>query len=87
MIRTDNISEIDSAVALSVEATIDPDFVRDFARAHEAAGFDRVLIGYHSTGPDAWLVAAHAAATRSACTCWWPTGRGSRRRPLPPAPR
>src|ERR671917_529283 len=62
MIRTDNISEIDSAVALSVEATIDPDFVRDFARAHEAAGFDRVLIGYHSTGPDAWLVAAHAAA-------------------------
>src|SRR5918993_814046 len=62
MIRTDNISEIDSAVALSVEATIDPDFVRDFAHAHEAAGFDRVLIGYHSTGPDAWLVAAHAAA-------------------------
>src|ERR671919_2685189 len=62
MIRTDNISEIDSAVALSVEATIDPDFVRDFARTHEAAGFDRVLIGYHSTGPDAWLVAAHAAA-------------------------
>ena len=45
MIRTDNISEIDSAVALSVEATIDPDFVRDFAHAHEAAGFDRVLIG------------------------------------------
>jgi alkanesulfonate monooxygenase len=62
MIRTDNISEIDSAVALSVEATIDPEFVRDFARTHEAAGFDRVLIGYHSTGPDAWLVAAHAAA-------------------------
>ena len=62
MIRTDNISEIDSAVAQTVEATIDPDFVRDFARAHEAAGFDRVLIGYHSTGPDAWPVAAHAAA-------------------------
>lgn len=62
MIRTDNISEIDSAVALSVEATIDPGFVADFARAHEAAGFERVLIGYHSTGPDAWAVAAHAAA-------------------------
>ena len=62
MIRTDNISEIDSAVALSVEATIDPNFVTDFAQAHEAAGFDRVLIGYHSTGPDAWAVAAHAAA-------------------------
>jgi alkanesulfonate monooxygenase len=62
MIRTDNISEIDSAVAQTVEATIDPDFVRDFARAHEDAGFDRVLIGYHSTGPDAWAIAAHAAA-------------------------
>ncbi|MBA2598568.1 MAG: LLM class flavin-dependent oxidoreductase [Chloroflexia bacterium] len=62
MIRTDNISEIDSAVALSVEATINPTFVTDFARAHEKAGFDRVLIGYHSTGPDAWAVAAHAAA-------------------------
>jgi hypothetical protein len=38
MIRTDNISEIDSAVAQTVEATIDPEFVRDFARADEAAG-------------------------------------------------
>jgi alkanesulfonate monooxygenase len=62
MIRTDNISEIDSAVALSVEAAIDPGFVAEFARAHEDAGFDRVLIGYHSTGPDAWAVAGHAAA-------------------------
>jgi alkanesulfonate monooxygenase len=62
MIRTDNISEIDSAVALSVEAAIDPGFVAEFARTHEGAGFDRVLIGYHSTGPDAWAVAGHAAA-------------------------
>jgi alkanesulfonate monooxygenase len=62
MIRTDNISEIDSAVALSVEAAIDPGFVAEFARVHEEAGFDRVLIGYHSTGPDAWAVAGHAAA-------------------------
>jgi alkanesulfonate monooxygenase len=62
MIRTDNLSEIDSAVAQTVEATLDPGFVAEFARAHEAAGFDRVLIGFHSTGPDAWAVAAHAAA-------------------------
>src|SRR5687767_9216871 len=62
MIRTDNISEIDSAVALSVEAAIDPAFVAGFARTHERAGFDRVLIGFHSTGPDAWAVAGHAAA-------------------------
>lgn len=62
MIRTDNVSEVDSAVALSVEARIDPGFVAGFARAHERAGFDRVLIGFHSTGPDAWAVAGHAAA-------------------------
>jgi alkanesulfonate monooxygenase len=62
MIRTDNLSEIDSAVAQTVEAVIDPGFVAEFARAHEEAGFERVLIGYHSTGPDAWAVAAHAAA-------------------------
>ncbi len=61
MIRTDNLSEIDSALAQTVEATLDPGFVRDFAQAHEAADFDRVLIGFHSTGPDAWAVAAHAA--------------------------
>src|SRR5262245_31703639 len=62
MIRTDNKSEIDSAVAQTVEGVIDPEFVAEFARAHEAAGFDRVLIGFHSTGPDGWAVAAHAAA-------------------------
>jgi alkanesulfonate monooxygenase len=62
MIRTDNSSEIDSAVAQTVEEIIDPAFVTEFAQAHEEAGFDRVLIGFHSTGPDAWAVAAHAAA-------------------------
>jgi alkanesulfonate monooxygenase SsuD/methylene tetrahydromethanopterin reductase-like flavin-dependent oxidoreductase (luciferase family) len=49
MIRTDNLSEIDSAVAQTVEAGIDPGFVAEFARAHEEAGFDRVLIGFHFT--------------------------------------
>jgi alkanesulfonate monooxygenase len=38
---------------------IDPDYLRRFARAHEAAGFDRVLIGYGATGPDGFAVAAH----------------------------
>lgn len=53
MIRTDDVSEIDSAVARTVEAQIDPGFV---------AGFDRMLIGFHSTGPDAWAAARSAAA-------------------------
>jgi alkanesulfonate monooxygenase len=62
MVRTDNVSEIGSAGVLSVEAAIDPGFVAEFAPAHERAGFDRVLIGRRSTGPDSWAVAGHAAA-------------------------
>src|SRR3984957_20293445 len=38
---------------------IDPDYLSRFARAHEAAGFDRVLIGYGATGADGFAVAAH----------------------------
>jgi alkanesulfonate monooxygenase SsuD/methylene tetrahydromethanopterin reductase-like flavin-dependent oxidoreductase (luciferase family) len=41
---------------------IDKDYVRRFARAHEDAGFDRVLIGYNSSQPDGTQVAAYAAA-------------------------
>jgi alkanesulfonate monooxygenase len=41
---------------------IDRDYVRRFARAHEDAGFDRVLIGYSSSEPDGTQVAAYAAA-------------------------
>jgi alkanesulfonate monooxygenase len=36
--------------------------VRRFARAHEDAGFDRVLIGYGSSTPDGTQVAAYAAS-------------------------
>jgi len=40
---------------------IDKTYVGAFARAHEFAGFDRVLIGYHSSQPDGFQVAAYAA--------------------------
>ena len=40
---------------------IDKTFVSAFARAHEYAGFDRVLIGYFSSAPDGFQVAAFAA--------------------------
>ncbi|WP_239331405.1 LLM class flavin-dependent oxidoreductase [Frankia sp. CiP3] len=43
-------------------ATVDRDFVRRFARAHEDAGFDKALIGYSSSSPDNIQVAAYAAA-------------------------
>jgi alkanesulfonate monooxygenase len=41
---------------------IDPGYLRRFARAHEDAGFDRVLIGYGASSPDGTQVAAYAAA-------------------------
>jgi len=41
---------------------VDPGFVRAFARAHEDAGFDKVLIGYSAGRPDGLQVAAYAAA-------------------------
>ena len=39
-----------------------PDYVAAFAKAHEDAGFDRVLIGQWSDQPDGFIVAAHAGA-------------------------
>jgi alkanesulfonate monooxygenase len=44
------------------EGDIDPEFVRRFARAHEDGGFDSVLIGYGSSGPDGWSLATWGAA-------------------------
>lgn len=39
---------------------VDPAYVREFSRAHEEAGFDRVLIGYSASSPDGFAVAASA---------------------------
>ncbi|MFT3797319.1 LLM class flavin-dependent oxidoreductase [Microbacterium sp.] len=39
---------------------IDPAYVREFSRAHEDAGFDRILIGYSASSPDGFAVAAAA---------------------------
>ncbi|MDQ1078199.1 LLM class flavin-dependent oxidoreductase [Pseudoroseomonas cervicalis] len=41
---------------------IDPGYLRDSAQAHDRGGFDRILIGWHSNGPDGLQLAAHAAA-------------------------
>jgi alkanesulfonate monooxygenase len=40
---------------------IDPDYLADFARVHEEAGFDRVLIGYSSSSADGFQLGGHAA--------------------------
>src|ERR1700691_2442905 len=57
MIGTQPASEIH----LPRGAAIDVDYVRRFAQAHEQSGFDRVLIGYFSNGPDGFIVAQYAA--------------------------
>ncbi|OIJ62778.1 LLM class flavin-dependent oxidoreductase [Streptomyces mangrovisoli] len=41
---------------------VDPEFTLRFARVHEEAGFDRVLIGHSSSSPDGAQLAAYVAA-------------------------
>ena len=45
-----------------VPSGVDPDYILDFARTHEDAGFDMVLTGYSSSTPDGFEVAGFAAA-------------------------
>ncbi|WP_442873377.1 LLM class flavin-dependent oxidoreductase [Cupriavidus sp. USMAHM13] len=58
MIQSRKQSEIHPAAG----AAVDRDYVRAFARAHEQAGFDRILVPHHSTGPSATLTVSYAAA-------------------------
>jgi alkanesulfonate monooxygenase len=44
-----------------IEGGLSPSYVVDAARAHEAAGFDLVLVGYSSSSAEGFLVALHAA--------------------------
>jgi alkanesulfonate monooxygenase len=55
MILTQDSSEAKG----SAGPLIDPAFTGRFAKAHEAAGFDRVLVGYFSFFPDGFQVAAY----------------------------
>jgi alkanesulfonate monooxygenase len=45
-----------------IEGGLSPAYVAEAARAHEAAGFDLVLVGYSSSSAEGFLVALHAAA-------------------------
>ena len=60
MISTTLASEIYGKSIIT--GTVDPAFIAEFARVHEEGGFDRVLVGYGSTGADGFVVTAHAAA-------------------------
>ena len=45
-----------------IEGGLSPDYVTQAARAHEASGFDLVLVGYSSSSAEGFLVALHAAS-------------------------
>lgn len=49
------------ATLVIIEGAITPPFIADFARAHEAAGYDMALVGYSSSSAEGFLVALHAA--------------------------
>lgn len=58
MIQSQKQSEIHPPMG----AAVDRDYVRAFAQAHESAGFDRILVPHHSTGPSAAQTIAYASA-------------------------
>ena len=60
MISTTLASEIYGRSIIAGD--MDPAFITRFARVHEEGGFDRVLVGYGSTGADGFAVTAHAAS-------------------------
>ena len=45
-----------------IEGGLSPNYVAEFARAHDEAGFDLALVGYSSSSAEGFLVALHAAA-------------------------
>lgn len=51
-----------ASTLLVIEGEISPPFIVEAARAHEAAGYDMVLVGYSSSSAEGFLVAMHAAA-------------------------
>jgi alkanesulfonate monooxygenase len=52
----------DGAAVHVIGGAINPGWVRDFARAHEQADFDKVLVGYTATAADGFVVATYASA-------------------------
>src|SRR5262245_65516216 len=43
-----------------IEGGISPAYLTQFARAHDAAGFDMALVGYSSSSAEGFLVALYA---------------------------
>ncbi len=64
----------------------DVGYLKRFAQAHEAAGFDRVLIGYGSTQPDGLHLGTYVAAVTEKLGIMLAHRPGSSPPPLLPAP-
>lgn len=62
MIGTRSASELDGPQASLIGGHVDAPFLKKFALAHEDAGFDKVLIGYGSSGPDGFSVAGYVSS-------------------------
>ncbi len=56
LVATQDFSETRGPV---IDQLVDADYLTRIARAHEASGFDRVLIGYGATSPEGFAVASH----------------------------
>lgn len=54
--------QVSSEIIRPEGPVFDLDVITETARVHEAADFDRVLIGYFSDAPDGFLIGAHAAS-------------------------
>lgn len=58
MVTATPSTEVDQPIA----GAVDPEYVSRFAKAHEAAGFDKVLVGYFSNGAEGAVVSSFIAA-------------------------
>ena len=54
--------QVSSEIIPATGPVFSSDVLAHTARVHEAAGFDRVLIGYFTHGADGFMVGAHTAA-------------------------
>ena len=62
MVATRPGSELLGPGASMVGGHVEAEYLEQFSRAHEEAGFDMALVGYGSSGPDGFSVAAYAAS-------------------------
>ena len=70
---------------LVIEGEISPPFVVEFAQAHEAAGFDMVLVGYSSSSAEGFLVECTPRRGPRGCPILLLTDQASSLPPYSPA--